>query len=826
MRSFRLIPLALATAALLLVAACEDDAEKAERFFQSGVELAAQGDNERALLELRNVLQLDNFHREGRALFAKLSLELGRPEDAYGQYLRLIEQYPDEVDGRVALAELALVAGNWEEVERHAPAALELAPERLDTQALGLVTGYRTAVLDNNGTAQDVLAGQAIDLLEQIRATLDEGDNYGLVRIVLSHMARSARPDDALPFLEAALARTPAAEDLNIMKATLLEQMGDMEATGDQLRRMLELFPENMEIRQAMINWHLLQDDLEGAEQFLRSSAGADNGPTDGHMAVIQFLESRVDRAAARTEIERLMQANGDTTQGRFYAMMLAARDFETGQQTGAIGDLRAMLEAESDTEQQMQMQIMLAQMLIATGDDGAGDALIAAVLEEDASNVAALKIQASQLIDADQSGAAIIALRRALDQNPQDSETLTIMARAHQRDGDLELAGERLALAVEMSGGGVAEALRYAQFLIAQNQLPVAATVLEDARRTNPRNAQILTLLGSIALREGSWQQAQSVVQSLRALQTDTALQTATELQAAILQGQNRIDDSLSVLEAQVAEGQGASNLERIRATMLIVQTQIRAGKIDAARAYLDTAMAELPENPSLQVLDATVWALMGDMVQAETGYRALIAQYPQSFLPVRLLINVLNSAGNDAAARQVLAEALERTPDNSEALLLRASYQERDGDIEGAIATYEAIYAQDSNSVVIANNLASLISAFRDDEESLRRAATIARRLRGTKVAAFQDTYGWIAFRRGNLDEALEYLQPAAAGLPNDALVQYHLGMTYAALDRIEDARRQLTRALELGEGRNLPQQMQTARATLASFETAPDE
>jgi len=48
----------------------------------------------------------------------------------------------------------------------------------------------------------------------------------------------------------------------------------------------------------------------------------------------------------------------------------------------------------------------------------------------------------------------------------------------------------------------------------------------------------------------------------------------------------------------------------------------------------------------------------------------------------------------------------------------------------------------------------------------------------------------------------------------------------MTYTAMGRTEDARRQLTRALELSEGRNLPQQMQTARETLETLETAPTE
>jgi Flp pilus assembly protein TadD len=107
-----------------------------------------------------------------------------------------------------------------------------------------------------------------------------------------------------------------------------------------------------------------------------------------------------------------------------------------------------------------------------------------------------------------------------------------------------------------------------------------------------------------------------------------------------------------------------------------------------------------------------------------------------------------------------------------------------------------------------VVANNLASLITTHQDDAESLERAFAIARRLRDSKVPAFQDTYGWIESRRGNREAALAYLEPAAKGLPDDPFVQLHLGLTYAALDRHEEARTALGRALELAGDSDLPQ------------------
>ena len=154
--------------------------------------------------------------------------------------------------------------------------------------------------------------------------------------------------------------------------------------------------------------------------------------------------------------------------------------------------------------------------------------------------------------------------------------------------------------------------------------------------------------------------------------------------------------------------------------------------------------------------------------------------------------LYNVARITDTREASNAVLDEAIAAMPDNPNLKWMKAGVLEKAGDIDGAIAIYEGLYEENSASVVVANNLASLISANREDPESLERAYTIARRLRGTDVPAFQDTYGWILARRGNVDEAIEYLEPAAAALSDDPAVQYHLARAYVLADRNADALR----------------------------------
>ncbi|OED46748.1 hypothetical protein AB838_18815 [Rhodobacteraceae bacterium (ex Bugula neritina AB1)] len=814
----RLFLMTLASCATLVLAGCESDEDKAERFYQSGLALLAEGDQERAALELRNVFNHDGFHKDARMTYAGLMLDMGRIPEAYGQYLRLIEQYPDTVEARVALAKLALTQGNWPEVERHGTAALELAPDLPEVKAIDLANRYRAAAQENDTEKRAALAVEAEQMLTEVRAAT-KADNDALVRIVLDRYLTNEQPAEALRVVEGALSYNPTEEELNILKIRLLSQLKDVEGTGAHLQNMIQMFPDNLQIKQAMIQWFMSQGDVDGAEAFLRAEAGDDTAATTGHVQVIQLLRSTKGEDAARAELTRLQAANEGTENGRFYTGLLATIDFQAGEQDSAMDALRTAIAASEEGPQKVRLQVSLAEMLSATGADEDALALVDTVLETDSGNVRALQMRAANLIESDQIGDAIVALRTALDQQPRNAETLTLLAQAHQRDGDINLVGERLAMAMEASGNGVPEIIRYAGFLVSQDRLQVATTVLEDGLRRNLGNVELLAALANIHLRTNNWDDARAIAKTL-ATGTPQAQQIARELEARILQGEDRTDESVELLQRQLSESPEASANEKTRAIGLIVQTQIRSGKTAAARETLDAALAENPGNSDLQLINAALLVIEEKFDEAEAIYRDLMEKFPQSEVPVQMLVNTLIGTNRREEGRAVLEAALEAVPNRPNLLWMQASFLEQDRDFDGAIAIYEQLYALNSNSPVVANNLASMITTHRNDAESLTKAANIARRLRGTEVPAFQDTYGWIAYRRENYEEALEYLAPAAKGLPEDPLVQYHLGMTYLALNQVDQARAQLEKALEIAADSPLPQ-FEDARKALAGLE-----
>ena len=808
---FRLALLPLLIAATLTLAGCKTAEEKAEDYYQSGLALMAAGDDDRALVEFRNTFKYDGFHKPAREAYAGVLVKQGKMSEAYSQYLRLIEQYPDTPEVRQILAEIAIGRGDWTEAERHGKAAIALTPDAPGVIAIKLALDYRAAVLARDETARSALAAQAEALLKTLP------DNLIARRITIDRAVSGPSPVTALPMIDAVLKLDPAALEFHMMKFRLLAQANDVKGTGDQLKAMFALFPDNTDVKSALIGWYLVQKDLDGAEAFLRQLAGSPTAAPEGHLTLIQFLQTARNAGAARTELAALIAANTGTPNAELYGALAATLDFEAGQTAPAITAMEGIVKSATPSDQTRRIKAMLARMLDATTNRVGARALVEEILAEDPSNVEALKLRAGWFIAEDKPGDAIVDLRAALDQTPRDAAILTLMAAAHERDGSLDLAGERLAMAVEVSGAAPDTSLRYAQFLMRQSRPEVAETVLNDARRASPNSPDILRALAEYHIGQAQWPRATEAVDALAALNQPEMKAGIQGLRAAILAGQNKVDDSLALLQQQVDTGDQA-----VAAAAMIVQTQVRAGKVAEARAYLDGVLKTTPKDTGLRLLSASLDAMMGKPDLAEAQYRSLLAEDPTAEAPLRLLYGQLTASGRGAEATTLLDAGLAAAPKSANLRWIKAGELERGGDIKGAIAVYDALYAEDTNSTVIANNLASLITAHADDAASLARAEVIARRLRGSTVPAFQDTYGWIAFRRGNLDEALANLEPAAKGLPQDALTQYHLGLLYAKLDRRDDAIRQFTAALAVAGDASVPQ-MQDAQKQLDALKAA---
>ena len=682
----------------------------------------------------------------------------------------------------------------------HGAQAETLAPDDPRVAPLIVARGYRVAAMGNDEPSRRDLAARAQALLDAAP------DDQILRNIVIDNLLRDGALRPALTEIDVLLEQEPESLLYNQQRLNVLAQLGDMDGVEAHLRRMVGLFPDEVAQKATLLRFYLARDALDDAEAFLRdlvADAGDDPGP---RVDLIRFLSEYRSVAIARAEIAQSLDVVADPLP---FLMIDAGLDFAAGSQDSAIATLEAALAEHAGSERAPMARVTLARMLLDTGNEVGARAQIETVLAAEPTQPDALKMRAGWLIRSDQTDAAIAALRSALDRSPNDAEAMTLMADAYTRSGRPQLARDFLALAVEASGNAPVETIRYARILMADESYLPAEDLLIASLRINTDHPDLLLALGQVYLAMDDLARARHVADTLRRLDTPATRTAASAIEAERINRQSGRDEAMAYLEglAQAADGDLAARIALARA-------RLGTGDLDGALAMAQDLVNENPGNDDLRFMLATTHALGGDLDAAEAIHRALLdedARRPRLWLE---LSRLEQRRGDGAAARARIDDGLKVMPQDMTLLWARASFLEQDGDVEGAISIYEDLYQMNSDALVVANNLASLLSTHRDDAESLERAWTVARRFRDTGIPEVQDTYGWIVQRRGDSAEALPYLQAAAAGLPNDPLVQYHLAQTYLSLERPEDALTHFQRAVDLAGPGDSRAQIRDAR------------
>ncbi|MCV3273803.1 tetratricopeptide repeat protein [Roseobacter sinensis] len=776
----------------LFLAACESSEEKAQGHYETGLELIAEGDDQRATLEFRNALQLVPTMLEARRELAKLYLKSDDTFRAFREFLRVAEQDPEDAEVQLVLAQLSFLENRWDIFDRHSGKAVELDPDNPEVQIIALAGQYRNAAMEEDGPA----IRSIITTAETMQDT--SPDSAILRQILIDGYIRESRLEAALTQIAQALEADPDDRRFYTVQAQVQGRLGDMDALESTLSTMVERFPDDPQLRTQYLQFLVSQGKTDAAEDFLRVQA--ENAAQDDAADVttlVQFILQVRGNEAALAELDSQLEQNPDNP---ILQSLRASLQFDMGERAEAVAQMERiigtfpqdeMTDAEADALERI--KTTLATMLIANGNEVGARRTVEEILARNANAAGALKMQATWMIADDDTDGAITALRTALAEEPEDVQAMTLMASAYQRAGNNELMMDFLSLAAEASNYASQPSLRYATALAQRGNLDQAEETLLQSLRIQPNNMDVLIALGQVYLEQDDAGRTTQVIETLRRLGSAEADRAATALDVSQRVRNNGIDEAVAYLE-QLSQQDETLKVPLIRA-------HLQANEPDKAMAIVAGILEDDPSNASMRYLQASIQMATGQTEEARAGLTGLVEDQPGMAQAWIQLVNLsLQDRQSDAEVLSLIDTALTSTDQNVNLLWIKASVLERGGDPEGAIAIYEALYERDSSSVIIANNLASLLSTVRTDEASLQRAVAIAQRLKDADIPALQDTYGWLLYRTGNIEDSVPYLEKAAQGLPNDGRVQYHLGMAYHGVGRTEEALAQMQKAIDV--------------------------
>ncbi|MFK5978999.1 MAG: tetratricopeptide repeat protein [Rhizobiaceae bacterium] len=781
----RLLAILLLIGCTVLVG-CENSKDKAQSHYENGLELVEQNKLVKAKLEFRNTLKLDKEHTS--ALF-----ELGNVEFAQKNYvgavrifLGVAEADPKHVVARVNLARIFLLANKMDDALKFADEAYALDSKHVNVLAIKAALAIRQKSYE--------------DAIRFAEAALQaDANSVDALMVLAAERVEHSDPKGALAFLERGIAGEEKNLGLQVFKIKVLEQLNDLQGIEQTLVRLSVLYPSQLAIHNNLAKWYLRRDDKDAAEDVVRKYLS--NNPDDEKAGsnLVGFVRNQRGIAEAEKELSALI--NTSSSDSFDYNFALAELIYEKGDTEKANEYLRKLIADNGGNENGVKAQLFLARRLLSQNKQEEALSLAESVIADDAKNVDALLVRASIKTTKNNYPSAIEDLRNALNEEPRSVNILQALATVYERNGQIVLAEENLAKAVEIQEFKGGTGLELARFLVRYGKPKRAESVLGNVIQKTPGDEDALKQLAQLKLGRGDWQGAGKIAETLAKVNDNNKL-FVNRVRAQVLAGQNQIDKSIRILQEAALD-----DPSDVSPTADLFRLYVRSKKFDAAEELVNSELETNPSNVLAHVRMGFLHNLQNNIDAAEASYKKAIEVDKVSGNGHYALASFYSREARFEEAEKTVRDGLALNKRSLPMQLLLANILEVGQNYEEAISVYEDMYLAEPRSLIVANNLASLLSEFSTNSDSLQKAYDIAySRFRNSNVPQFLDTLGWIHVKREEFGDAVSHLRKAAEGLPNNGVVQFHLGMAYKGLGRDELAIASLKKAEALMKNQDL--------------------
>lgn len=759
----------------LLLASCGSPEERAQRYYESGMKLLAAHEDQKAGIEFRNALRLRKDLLPAWRGLAQASEATSQWDVVIPVLRTILDLDPKDDTTRLKLARLLVARGAVDESLKLVNEVSNQDPNDAGLLALKAIIFFK--LKDNDTAIRDAQAALKID----------PGNAEALVVLAADRLANND-PKGALDLLSQAK-KDEQDIGLELFKLRALTQMKDYPELESLLKDLSVRYPQNVAFRKDLVNLYVFQHRNDDAEKELRAIVAADPKNLQANMDLIRFLYTVRGPSAAHDELISRINAGGDVFP---YQLTLAEFDFDQGHVDDSFKQLNTLASSTSLTQTQIATaKVMLADLNFRQKNDGAAEKIVDDVLSNDPHNVDALKLRASIRLKRDQIDSAIADLRGALNEQPRSTELMLMLAGAYERSGSIELADKQFADAMKASNFNPNVGLEYVAFLRRRGGGDRADDVLSELANRWPKDTRVLSAVAQAKLARQDWVGAQKTAEAIKRIGNSDAL--ADQILGVALSGEHKYDASIEALQNAVAAAPSSP-----QPMVALVATMLQAKQTDRAIAFLQSVLKENPKSAEAYILLGNIQLQNNSFSEAEKDFKAAIDIQPNNENGYQALATLYIKQKKPDAAAEVIQNALKDQPNGPNLHMTLANIRELQGDYDGAISEYENLLKLQPGSLVVINNLASLLADRRTDKASLDQAKSLAAGLRDSQIPQFKDTEGWVDYRQGDIKSAVPLLEKAVANMPNSPLVHYHLGMSYLGSGQTAQASDQLKQAL----------------------------
>jgi tetratricopeptide (TPR) repeat protein len=293
------------------------------------------------------------------------------------------------------------------------------------------------------------------------------------------------------------------------------------------------------------------------------------------------------------------------------------------------------------------------------------------------------------------------------------------------------------------------------------QNRTDQAETDLQTAIKKNPKDSAALVALGEIRVQQKKYPEGEQLM--LQALDANPNQLPALQMLVNYYLYQKQPEKATALVQKEIARSPNSSGLYVEMSGLQLVQKDV-----NGAMSSADKAMQLNPSDPSTLMAYTRAAAASGNAAAAISKWQAWSTAHP-------------NEAQGD---------------------VILGTLEEARGNANGAMDYYKKALAIQPDNAIAQNNLAFLmLEKGQDVDMALSLAESARRSMPHSPNTA--DTLAWAYYHKGLYGSARSLLEGAEKTSPNDASIQYHLGMVYSKMGDKANATDHLKKAVSLAPG-----------------------
>ena len=408
---------------------------------------------------------------------------------------------------------------------------------------------------------------------------------------------------------------------------------------------------------------------------------------------------------------------------------------------------------------------------------------LYQAAIEADAGYDPARANLGKLLVFAGAGKAALEAVAPGLTAHPDNPDLLAVRAAArHQRKDDLKAQADA-ERAVQLAPTNENAIAILAALYAAMRDYPKAIALVSGALNQVPSSAELREVLANLYLANAQPDQAQEQMRQIIVLKPHDMSPRSQLAMHLVRAGQP--DAAQKVLEDAVADFARFKDATRLNEARLVLVDFIAAQRSrEQGEKTLRGFIAQEPDNLDLRFGLGSLLQRTGAPLEAIAAYREVIARDGSGAkgLIARDRIAAIEVTQNHLdRARSLIAEVLQKSPRDDDALILRATLALHDRDATSAIGDLRAVLRDQPNSVPLQRTLAR---AYQEKgqpalaEEALRAAMKSAPNEPAVRLELAQ-----LLLQTDRGSEAVILLQDAVNRAPDDVATREALIRAYLA-------------------------------------------